>query len=94
MAAISLGLNALTCSISLVTSAVFIDVAFQQPADQISTNPSDAVAANAVDGDPSTFAQTENQYIPYWYVDLGESILVDHLQVTHHHTQRKYFWAV
>ena len=72
-------------------SANIVDLAFQQPAFQLSTDPEDAVAGNAVDGDPSTFAQTKNQSKPFWFVDLGESKVVRHLQITPHDTQRKLF---
>ena len=70
----------------------YMDLAFRQPSVQISTDPEDAVASNAVDGNPSTFAQTKNQSNPFWYVDLGESKLVRHLQITPHDTQRKFCW--
>ena len=70
--------------------ATLADLAFRQPTFQISTDPEDAVAGNAVDGNPSTFAQTKNQSNPFWYVDLGESKLVRHLQITPHDTQREF----
>ena len=87
-------IRVLICSWSLVTSAIYRDVAIQRPASQISTHPADAVAGNAVDGHATTFAQTERQDAPFWYVDLGESILVDHLQITPHDTQREYFQQI
>ena len=73
--------------------ATLVDLAFGQPTFQISTDPEDAIAGNAVDGNPSTFAQTQNQSNPFWYVDLGESKLVRHLQITPHDTQREFLLA-
>ena len=55
-----------------------------------STGPDYAVAANAVDGNASTFAQSANESNPFLYVDLGEITYVDNLQVTLHETKREW----
>ena len=75
--------------IYFILPATVVDLAFQQPAFQTTTDPDHAVAGNVVDGNPFTFARTKNQSNPFWYVDLGESKLVRYLQITQHETQRK-----
>ena len=80
--------------VSFPTPATFEDHAFQQPAFQISTDPVFAVASSAVDGNTTTFAKTKHHTFPLWYVDLGESKVVRHLQITFHDTQRKFYFRV
>ena len=66
--------------------------AFQKPAFQHSNYSASTGAGNAVDGNASTYAQSNFTSNPGWYVDLGEFVLVDYLQVTHPHTQGEFIF--
>ena len=55
-------------------------VAYNKSAVQISTFEIDD-AGNAVDGDSSTYSTTNWAKNPYWSVDLGMDILIDHLYI-------------
>ena len=54
------------------------NVAYNKSAVQIS-NFEGNVAGNAVDGDSSTYSAINWAKNPYWSVDLGMDILIDHL---------------
>ena len=65
------------------------DLAFGKTAFQNTSYSAYTGASNAVDGNDSTYAQTAYVVDPWWYVDLGEFVLVEYLQITHHQTQGK-----
>ena len=81
-----------TCSYHFYPSDSLQNVALEKPAFQQSNYSDLTSAINAVDGNSSTFAKSANQTAPGWYVDLGEFMLVEYLQITHHETQRELFF--
>ena len=59
------------------------DLARNKTAIQKSDWSSIYVAGKAVDGDSTTYScTTQSENYPYWSVDLGMSIYVDHLYIT------------
>ena len=61
------------------------NIAYNKSAVQIS-NFGGNVAGNAVDGDSSTYSDTNWAKNPYWSVDLGMDILIDHLYIRNTHS--------